>query len=200
MTRSILQKSASPDRDTLLRSVSKLQALFEKMDREYQAVSEKYGFVCGGCVDNCCRTRFYHHTFIEYHYIRQGFETISEQQQQKRRQTASVVDQIHTLAHREGTAAKEMCPLNMKGRCILYAYRPMICRLHGLPHELRRPGKAAQNHPGCNAFYEQCRQPAYIRFDRTPFYIEMSALERELKSALGISERIKMTVAQMLLM
>jgi Fe-S-cluster containining protein len=169
------------------------------MDHEYETIAERYGFVCRGCEDNCCRTRFYHHTFIEYHYIREGFETLSEEQQQKIGQTASTVDQIHAIAGRKELSAKEMCPLNLNGRCIIYSYRPMICRLHGIPHELHRPGKAVQNHPGCNPFYEQCRQASYIRFDRTPFYIEMSTLERELKSAIGISERIKMTVAQMLL-
>ena len=199
MTRSVLHKSTSSERDILLRFVSRLETFFKKMDREYETIAERYGFVCRGCEDNCCRTRFYHHTFIEYYYIREGFETLSEEQQKKIRQAASMVDQIHTIAGRKGLSAKEMCPLNLNGRCILYSYRPMICRLHGIPHELHRPGKTVQNHPGCNAFYEQCRQPPYIRFDRTPFYIEMSALERDLKSALGISERIKMTVAQMLL-
>ena len=199
MTRSVLHKSTSSERDILLRFVSRLGTLFEKMDREYETVAERYGFACRGCEDNCCRTRFYHHTFIEYYYIREGLETLSEKQQQKIGQTASMVDQIHTIAGRKGLSAKEMCPLNLNGRCILYSYRPMICRLHGIPHELHRPGKTVQNHPGCNAFYEQCRQPSYIRFDRTPFYMEMSTLERDLKSALGISERIKMTVAQMLL-
>jgi Fe-S-cluster containining protein len=195
----VFHKNASSKRDILSQFASRLKTLFEKMDHEYETISGKYGFECRGCEDNCCRTRFHHHTFIEYYYIRKGFEILSREQQQRIRRTASTVDQIHSIAGRKEQSAKEMCPLNLDGRCILYSYRPMICRLHGIPHELHRPGKAVQNHPGCNAFYIQCRQPLYIRFDRTPYYIEMSALERDLKSALGISERIKMTVAQMLL-
>lgn len=187
------------DRNILRPFISRLRGLFDRMDRRYAAVSEAYGFVCRGCEDNCCRTRFYHHTVIEYYYIREGFETLHEEQRQKIRHRAGIVDQVHSIADRKGLSAKEMCPLNVDGRCILYAYRPMICRLHGIPHELHRPGKGVERHPGCNAFYDQCPSPAYIEFDRTAFYIEMAKLEQDVKIALGVSQKVKMTVARMLM-
>jgi len=194
-----MHKTAYTDRRILSFFLSKLSTLFDRMDRQYAAAAEHYGFVCRGCENNCCRTRFYHHTLIEYYYIRQGFELLDDDQKQNIRHRAGIVDQIHSIADRQGVSAREMCPLNRQGRCILYTYRPMICRLHGIPHELHPPGKSLQRHPGCDAFYDGSRTRSCIDFDRTPFYIEMSMLERNLKVALGSSQKMKMTVAQMLL-
>jgi hypothetical protein len=39
----------------------------------------------------------------------------------------------------------------------------------------------------------------YIKFDRTPFYIEMAKLERELREALDFAQKFKMTMTQMLI-
>ena len=67
-----------------------------------------------------------------------------------------------------------------------------------IPSELHRPGQKIIYSPGCDAFSEQCGNKDYIQFDRTPFYVEMAELEIKLKLAVGITQKIKMTVAQML--
>ena len=85
------------------------------------------------------------------------------------------------------------------GCCVLYTHRPMICRLHGIPHELSRPGAAAQRSPGCGEFDRRCGGMAYRRFDRTPFYAELARLEAEFRQALGVRRRFKHTIAEMLL-
>jgi len=38
----------------------------------------------------------------------------------------------------------------------------------------------------------------YFTFDRTPFFIEMANLELALKQTVGIRQKIKLTVAQMI--
>ena len=38
-----------------------------------------------------------------------------------------------------------------------------------------------------------------IRFDRTPFYLEMARLEKQARLVTGVSDKIKMTVAEMLI-
>jgi Fe-S-cluster containining protein len=93
-----------------------------------------------------------------------------------------------------------MCPLNLAGRCRLYEFRPMICRLHGVAHELHPPGRPVVIGPGC-AEYERCRGSARAgeRFDRTPFYTRLAALESEFRTTEGLQRRIKLTVAEMLL-
>ncbi|MCU0590907.1 MAG: hypothetical protein MUC57_05475 [Desulfobacterales bacterium] len=101
-----------------------------------------------------------------------------------------------------GADTKPMCPLNEAGRCGVYAHRPMICRLHGIPHELHPPGRAPQAPqlgPGCAEFHRLCGRAVYHPFDRTPLYAELARLESEFQQALGPRRKIRMTIAEMLL-
>ena len=104
------------------------------------------------------------------------------------------IEQVDTL----GEQVRVMCPLNEKGLCGLYQYRPMICRLHGIPTEIKRPGGVPARGPGCGDFDRQCGHKQYILFDRTPFYMEMAGNEKEIRGRLGFTEKIKMTVARMI--
>jgi hypothetical protein len=95
-------------------------------------------------------------------------------------------------------AGRHMCPLNFDGRCILYSYRPMICRLHGIPHEFQTSNHKVIHAPGCDAFTGQHGDAEYFNFDRTPFYTQMARLESELKQAMGNGNKLKMTIAEMI--
>jgi len=75
----------------------------------------------------------------------------------------------------------------------------MICRLHGIPHELKRPGQNPVYGPGCGAFDRRCGGKGYLKFDRTPFYRDMAMLEQEVKQTLGVAGKFRMTVAEMIL-
>jgi hypothetical protein len=75
----------------------------------------------------------------------------------------------------------------------------MICRLHGIPHELQKPGQKVIHGPGCSTFDERCAHKRYFKFDRTPFYVAMAKLENEFKQAMGLDGRIRMTIAEMIL-
>lgn len=144
----------------------RLQALYARMDRAYQAAARCYGFDCQGCDESCCRTRFDHHTLLEYLYLREGL--------------ARLAPEVQAAARR------------------LYAFRPMICRLHGIPHELRPPGRPVSYGPGCPLFSERHARQAYVAFDRSPLYARMARLEQEIRRSLGFGARLKMTVAEML--
>jgi len=178
--------------------IERLKRIFESMDQKYQEAAEYYGFNCKGCEDSCCLTRFYHHTLLEYLYIYEGFKTLDQKQQNKVKRDAAEVCRQTDLADNNGHSVRLMCPLNWDGLCLIYAYRPMICRLFGIPHELQQPGMEVKNHPGCEAFSEQCMGKRYFTFDRTPFFIEMANLELALKRTVGIRQKIKLTVAQMI--
>ncbi|CAB5129044.1 hypothetical protein D3OALGA1CA_3110 [Olavius algarvensis associated proteobacterium Delta 3] len=179
--------------------LSELEPLFDAMDREYERVAGRYGFTCTGCADNCCQTRFYHHTLLEFTYLSKGFRSLSETERGQITARAGEVVKQSEAADAWGDTIRLWCPLNDAGKCVLYPYRPMICRLHGIPHELRRPAQPPRVGPGCDDFHGQCGQGAYIRFDRTPFYARMAALERQLRQAVGCSDRLKLTVAEMIL-
>jgi Fe-S-cluster containining protein len=179
--------------------LQRLDSLFARMEEAYQQAADYYGFLCQGCEDNCCQTRFYHHTLIENLYMADGFRTLGQTVRRTIKKKAAWVCRETAVADEKMQRLRIMCPANSDGRCQLYAFRPMICRLHGLPHELRRPGQNTVFGPGCDQFDRQCKGKPYYRFDRTPFYFEMARLEQELKKATGFCGKVKMTVAEMVI-
>ncbi|MCP3951106.1 MAG: hypothetical protein GY697_02640 [Desulfobacterales bacterium] len=167
------------------------------MESAYAAVADAYGFECRGCEDNCCLTRFYHHTLGEYLYLHQGYSQLPSDERIRLQQAADRVNRKMAQADERGEPARSMCPLNLEGRCTLYRYRPMICRLHGIPNEMQRPGGSPVQGPGCEDFDRQCGHRPYIPFDRTPLYSEMARCEQALRVQLDYREKIRLTVAQM---
>jgi Fe-S-cluster containining protein len=194
---SLIEKITSGE-DKLIPLMRRLEVIYKSMDEKYNDAANHYGFCCGGCEENCCLTRFYHHTFAEYLYLHKGVETLGLGIRAEIRERAVSVCMKTAELDRAGLAVRLLCPLNYEGMCVLYEYRPMICRLHGLPHEIIIPGSGKKTGPGCGEFNARCGGKEYLKFDRTPFYTQMAGLEKDFKEAFGISERIKMTVAQML--
>ena len=176
----------------------RLAAIYGEMDSAYDEVARLYGFSCTGCDDNCCLTRFYHHTAIEYAYLLRDFMDLPRDRRSETMERALAYSREMKRVLAVNGSFSRMCPLNENGLCLLYASRPMICRLHGIPHELAPPGRPKTYGAGCGAFEVQCGKGVYHPFDRTPFYAAMADLERRFKEAAGISRKVKMTVADML--
>jgi Fe-S-cluster containining protein len=187
--------------DHALRSsfLERLRRIYAVMDTAFDQAASAYGFVCDGCEESCCRTRFHHHTLLEYIGLRDGFNDLPAERQTQMRERAAAAAGQHTRELVAGRDAKPMCPLNADGRCGLYAHRPMICRLHGIPYELHPPGRSPQLGPGCAEFHRRCGRAVYHRFDRTPLYTALAHLESELQQVLGQRRKIRMTIAEMLL-
>ncbi|OQY52953.1 MAG: hypothetical protein B6230_01585 [Desulfobacteraceae bacterium 4572_89] len=174
----------------------KISTLYQAMDKTWDNIASQYDFQCNGCENNCCRSLFFHHTLVEKAYLLHGFDQLSrnikEESISRARDYCSKTFQKTNAT----TSLKLMCPLNRDGRCILYKYRPMICRLHGLPHELHKPGNTVLQGKGCDAGFFDSKK--YIAFDRTPFYREMAGIEMAYRKKTHKNGRIKETVAQML--
>lgn len=178
----------------------RLRCVFGDMDAAYARAATTYGFVCSGCENSCCRTRFYHHTLIESLYLREGFQRLPAGSQDRILADARVVVAQHEQAAAAGTPPHAMCPLNTDGRCLLYDCRPMICRLHGIPHELNVSGRPVHEGPGCEEFHRRCGRGADVRrLDRTPPYTALAQLETECRQTLGMRRKIRMTIAEILL-
>lgn len=173
--------------------------LFAQMDAAYSRAAKHAGFVCNGCEDNCCRTRFYHHTLMELLYLHSGLAALPPPRQRQIRDRAQTAALKMEALEGDGRPVRVMCPLNEQGRCILYAHRPMICRLHGIPNAMRRPDGRNLTGPGCDDYYLQCGTTGGDPLDRTPLYTAMADLERRLRGRLGFTGKIKLTVTQMIL-
>ena len=185
--------------ETLGDYFDRLRRIFAGMDRQYSQAAAHYGFHCNGCGDNCCLTHFYHHTHLEFLFLRQGYCGLDAADRNRIRAKAEVICSRMAQPHNNDMVVRVMCPLNDAGMCSLYAFRPMICRLHGIPHELQKPGLPVAYGPGCAAFDDRCSGMPYFKFDRTPFYYAMAGLENEFKQAAGLTGAIKLTVAEMII-
>jgi GNAT superfamily N-acetyltransferase len=176
----------------------RLRSIYTAMDDAYNAVAAQYGFTCEPCPGNCCRTRFYNHTWLEYYYLLAGIEQLpDDRRQQIGRDSLTVCRQV-AADEACGRTPRRMCPLNADGRCGFHSHRLMICRLHGVPHELRFPDGSVSYGQGCSVFSGRFPDKGYIAFDRTPFYREMSSLEKAFREATGLEKKFKMTIAQMI--
>ncbi len=184
--------------DKYINFLNELKQLYARMDQRYDEIADTYGFQCSGCADNCCLTRFFHHTLVEFLFLRKGFADLDEHVRGEVSHQASDVNEKILQVESGGQVPRVMCPLNRKGLCILYEYRPMICRLHGIPHEFLHPVRDKIIGSGCHEFEAQCGQKKYLAFNRTPFYREMARLEQCVRGVAGINEKFKKTVAQML--
>jgi len=172
--------------------------LFEKMDSAYAAASDASSFECTGCEENCCLSLFYHHTLLELFYLKEGLKMLDQET------LASVTfkaQEAAPLLHKRAAGESDEkipCPLMDEGRCTLYAHRPMVCRLHGIAHILERPDGTVLDGPGC-ALYEQTAG-GNMPLNRTPLYKEMATLERALRQETGFTDRLKLTIAEMILL
>lgn len=178
----------------------RLEALYARMQREYDAVAAPLGFTCAGCPQNCCVSFFQHHTYVEWAFLWKGLEALPAPRREALLARArDYVDQARAALDR-GETPSAMCPLNEEGRCGLYSHRLMICRLHGVAHVLAAPGRPVQSFPGCWRHQELARDAGHAPvMDRTPLYRELAALERDLLGPrAGRLPRVDLTLAEML--
>lgn len=183
----------------------RMQKIYKEMEQSYDQVAAQLHFSCDGCPDNCCDSYFQHHTYVEWAYLWQGFRELSESEQadiiERSRKYLSICEQA--LSRNEQPLA--MCPLNQKGRCILYTHRLMVCRTHGVPASMLRPDGQRLNFPGCfrcqehvkKNFHHESEAP---KVERTHLLRELAMLENELMGGKKhLYPRVKLTIAQMLL-
>ena len=180
------------------RFFEKLEALYSKMDRKWNRAARHYGFECNGCRDNCCQSLFFHHTYIEQAYLLAGFEALSPSVQKDLQKRADAY--LDTVFTPDGGVTEErpFCPLNIDGLCAVYPNRPMICRLHGIPHHLKTADGRVVKGDGCAQGESAFLSKSYFDFDRAPFYSDMASIEIEYRNAKGLSGKTRKTVAHMI--
>lgn len=186
--------------------IPRLSELYRLIDEEYRAVSQRVGFSCEGCDGvKCCTVDVTLHTLVEMLCLRRGFNTLDTSRQLEilgrcRSMIKAKDDDPFGDEYRNA-----VCALNFEGQCVLYQYRPMICRLAGIRHFIVRPDGTETESCGCfryerdilgspTEFQETLRE---LKIDRTPFYRGMAELEMEVVWALGTRTKSR-TVAETL--
>jgi Fe-S-cluster containining protein len=174
--------------------VERLGALYARMDMAYGELARGHGLSCEGCADNCCAQRFHHHTLAEYLYLMEGVRGLGPERRDVILRRANVAVESYFHEAHAGEMFKLMCPVNFEGLCALYRWRPMICRLHGLPHFFTMPDGSVREGAGC----ARAAGGEKGLLDRTPFYRELADIEKAVRAELGRRERFRKTTAEML--
>ncbi len=183
--------------------VKELEAIYEKLQQEYEKVAGILNFSCSGCPDNCCDSYFLHHTYAEWAHLWQGIRQLEPKRQQTLIARAkSYLEQCERdLA--VGQRPQIMCPLNEEGLCALYEHRLLVCRTHGVPATMTRPDGQILRFPGCfrcqdivDVQYDQ-EQPPHV--ERTVLLRKLALLENELlENKRHLMPKVKITIAEML--
>jgi hypothetical protein len=111
------------------RARERLGELFVKVDTFFGRTAARFpgpsGVTChAGCTD-CCRR--FSVTAVEAEVIAEGLASLPPEARER-------------LAVRAERGDPEVCPaLEPDGRCAVYAFRPVICRTHGLPIRFADP-------------------------------------------------------------
>ncbi len=183
---------------------AELETIYDLLQQGYEKVAETLNFSCEGCSDNCCDSWFKHHTLVEWLYFREGFEALSIERQQELQQRAQEYLQQAEQALQRGERPQIMCPLNEGGLCILYKYRFLVCRTHGVPAKMKRPDGRVLTFPGCfrcqnivNNKYAMAGSNFAPRVNRTPMLIRLAKLEKNILYIKNI--KIDKTIAEMIL-
>jgi hypothetical protein len=179
---------------------AQVAALYRDMEAAYDQTAHALNFSCRGCPDNCCDSYFLHHTYTEWAYLWQGLRTLGEGQLQDITAKAAANVAQSEVALAKGERPILMCPLNKDGLCLLYPYRLMICRLHGIPATFTRPDGQQRDFPGCFRCQEHVSGQAAVEpLDRTQFFRRLVELElRLLGHRTTMPARVKLTIAQMI--
>lgn len=184
--------------------IAGLSDLFCEMDAAYEKVAAQAAFLCRGCDDNCCETRFHHHTLLEVFFLLQGFRDLPQGAGEKIRSLAR--DRCREMeahdAKKTDIPFRGLCPLNDGTFCLLYGNRPMVCRLHGVFWKMQ--GRGGEIHgSGCDLFEKACKEKGLVSgslfpLDRTQFYRRFALLEQEFRNFAQFDGKIKLTIAEIL--
>ena len=176
----------------------RLEGIYGSIDKMYEEAARHYGFKCSGCDDNCCMTHFYHHTHIEFFFIIKGFRSLNRDLKSVILSQANAIQDKKEQDNTKKDPHRLMCPFNIDGKCVIYTFRPMICRMHGIPHELKKPGTPVHYGQGCGLFMKNYFNENYYPFNRTPFYFKMALLEDDMKRENNLNGKFKKTISEML--
>ncbi|GAB6061025.1 hypothetical protein [Desulfonatronum parangueonense] len=178
----------------------RLPRLYADMEDQYADIAKQIGLTCADCPDNCCTSYFQHHTHVEWAYLWLGLAALPKEQLRIIRSRAEeYVNQSRRMLA-EQRVPDVMCPLNENGRCILYAHRLMICRLHGVPNVFTLPNGITKEFSGCFRAQElDATQPDRPKLDRSDLYRRLVELEVDfVRSMPKKPARVRMTLAEMI--
>ena len=132
--------------------------IVREADLAFSRVTEQFGDLVNcteGCND-CCFALFEMHP-VEALYLAHAFKTYLKRKdrreiQRKAHKTRDKYDLVRNEINASDSSSSGMepllamsrrkieCPLHRKGRCVLYEFRPITCRIYGIPTSIQGRG------------------------------------------------------------
>jgi hypothetical protein len=131
-------------------------------------------------------------------YLRLGLNSLAPELRERVIDSARAILAVKYRSPYGDAYRNAVCAGNIDGLCVLYKFRPMICRLAGIPHVIHRPDGREVRSEGCARYNSDFRSLSTdLEIDRTGFYREMAQIEIEIIKTVG--RRIEgRTVAEVL--
>jgi hypothetical protein len=182
---------------------TELVVLYEDLQAQYEDTAARLPLSCQGCPDNCCDSWFFHHTSIEWAFLWQGLRSLDARSRAALVQRAEEYREASAKLLAQGKRPQLPCPLLDQGRCRLYAFRLLVCRMHGIPAHLTLPNGQQVQFPGCFRCQEIVREYPPDRsvpsMDRTSIFTRLAQLEARFLNTQGPGlPKIKKTLAEMI--
>jgi Fe-S-cluster containining protein len=165
---------------------ARYRELAAKLDAFFERVQSRYGgaMKCRAGCSGCCRVRL-SVTALEASVLREGLAQLPEEARAR-------------LAERARQADPGTCPaLEADGRCAVYAWRPLVCRSHGVPVRFREP-EGTTSVSACELNFEGGAQLPEVAsdcvLDQTTVSTVLGALDAAFADARGAprGERIRL--------
>ncbi|MFZ5907907.1 MAG: YkgJ family cysteine cluster protein [Nitrospirota bacterium] len=172
---------------------SEYETFARKADILFRTVREKYpdSVRCRiGCCD-CCHAVFgvfpIEAAFIKYHFNRLERKMRrdilrraekAEDEMLKAKDTLKVFEEDPKMKVYGLGKQRVRCPfLSDKDECVMYEYRPIICRVYGVPYSLKKEKKELAYVCGLSKFEEKATYPT-VKLDK--IYHELCRLSQEM--------------------
>ncbi|WP_420208810.1 hypothetical protein [Candidatus Electronema sp. JC] len=193
-----------PELTLPLELADELAEIYAKLEEDYRRVAGQISLGCEDCLDNCCDSWFFHHTYCEWAWLWQGLRQLEAEALARIVRRAEDYLRQSQAQLAAGQRPQLICPLNDNGLCGLYEHRLLVCRMHGVPAVLTRPDGQHLRFPGCFRCQEIVRgryasEDAAPAMDRTQLFTRLADVETRL---LGGSRqrfpKVKKTIAEMI--
>lgn len=93
--------------------------------------SQKEYICCKEGCSKCCENGVYPCTELEYQFLKLGFDHLDFETRNTVIENISKIKQ--TISENDGKISNYTCPFLINNRCSVYFFRPLICRVFGLP-------------------------------------------------------------------
>ena len=137
-------------KERLERYTEYLKSLNELIEQCFEQQKD-YIYCKPGC-GVCCNNSDYPTSELEYEYLKTGLNLLNPEKKQLVRERVRELYKKRTLLfEKEGKPHKfvYICPLVDEGKCLIYPYRPMVCRTYGLIILKRDKGRVISQLPEC---------------------------------------------------